>query len=80
MDGPSSMKVVILDEIDGVSDQFFKALRATMETFASNSRFIATCNYINKLPGLNFNLVRALTIFSALFKPNITLLYFEPSP
>ena len=50
MDGPSSMKVVILDEIDGVSDQFFKALRATMETFASNSRFIATCNYINKLP------------------------------
>ena len=50
MDGPSSMKVVILDEVDGVSDQFFKALRATMETFASNSRFIATCNYINKLP------------------------------
>ena len=49
MDGPSSMKVVILDEVDGVSDQFFKALRATMETFASNSRFIATCNYINKL-------------------------------
>jgi len=33
-----------------VSDQFFKALRATMETFSSNSRFIATCNYINKLP------------------------------
>ncbi len=50
MDGPSSLKVVILDEVDGVSDQFFKALRATMETFASNSRFIATCNYINKLP------------------------------
>lgn len=50
IDGPGSMKVVILDEIDGVSDQFFKALRATMETFASNSRFIATCNYINKLP------------------------------
>lgn len=50
MDTPGSFKVVILDEVDGVSDQFFKALRATMETFASNSRFIATCNYINKLP------------------------------
>jgi len=50
MDEPGMFKVVILDEVDGVSDQFFKALRATMETFASNSRFIATCNYINKLP------------------------------
>ena len=50
MDKPGMFKVVILDEVDGVSDQFFKALRVTMETFASNSRFIATCNYINKLP------------------------------
>jgi len=50
MDDRNKFKVVILDEVDGVSDQFFKALRATMETFASNSRFIATCNYINKLP------------------------------
>jgi replication factor C small subunit len=50
MDSPGSFKVVILDEVDGVSDQFFKALRATMEQFASNSRFIATCNYINKVP------------------------------
>ena len=50
MDKAGMFKVVILDEVDGVSDQFFKALRATMEQFASNSRFIATCNYINKLP------------------------------
>jgi len=50
MDKPGTFKVVILDEVDGVSDQFFKALRATMEQFASNSRFIATCIYINKLP------------------------------
>lgn len=50
IDKAGMFKVVILDEVDGVSDQFFKALRATMETFASNSRFIATCNYINKLP------------------------------
>lgn len=47
---PGTIRVVILDEVDGVSDQFFKALRATMEQFASTTRFIATCNYINKLP------------------------------
>jgi hypothetical protein len=28
MDAPGMFKVVILDEVDGVSDQFFKALRA----------------------------------------------------
>lgn len=50
MDARDKFKVVILDEVDGVSDQFFKALRATMEQFASNSRFIATCNYVNKIP------------------------------
>lgn len=50
LDDRGKFKVVILDEVDGVSDQFFKALRATMEQFAGNSRFIATCNYINKLP------------------------------
>jgi replication factor C small subunit len=50
LDDQGKMKIVILDEVDGVSDQFFKALRATMEQFASNSRFIATCNYVNKIP------------------------------
>lgn len=50
MEGKSRLKIVILDEIDGVSDQFFKALRGTMDKFKANSRFIATTNYINKLP------------------------------
>jgi DNA polymerase III delta prime subunit len=50
MDGKSSKKVVILDEFDGASDQFYKALRGTIEKFAGNARFIATCNYINKVP------------------------------
>jgi replication factor C small subunit len=50
MDEPGKMKVIILDEIDGVSDQFFKALRATMDQFNVNARFVATCNYINKIP------------------------------
>lgn len=50
MNEPGKLKVVLLDEIDGVSDQFFKALRATMDQFSINARFIATCNYINKVP------------------------------
>ena len=50
MDGAESLKVVILDELDGVSDQFFKALRGTIEKFAEQARFIGTCNYFNKIP------------------------------
>ncbi len=50
LDGKSSKKVIILDEFDGASDQFYKALRGTVEKFAGNTRFVATCNYINKVP------------------------------
>lgn len=44
------IKVVIMDECDGMSQQAFAALRATMEKCAANTRFIATCNYISKVP------------------------------
>ena len=47
-DGKAKTKVVILDEIEGGSDQFMKALRGVMEKF-TNTRFIATTNHINKL-------------------------------
>lgn len=50
MDGEESFKVIILDEVEGVSDQFFKALRGTIEKFAEQARFIATTNYVNKVP------------------------------
>lgn len=50
MDGANSTKIVVLDEFDGASDQFYKALRGTIEKFAKGTRFIATCNYLNKLP------------------------------
>jgi len=48
--GKAKYKIVILDEFDGASDQFYKALRGTVEKFAINTRFIATCNWINKVP------------------------------
>jgi len=50
IDGEKKLKVVILDEFDGVSDQYMKALRGTIEQFEKTARFIATCNYFNKIP------------------------------
>lgn len=52
MDGKESHKVVILDEMDGASDQFYKALRGFMEDerYVSRVRFIGTANYTNKIP------------------------------
>lgn len=50
LDGNRQLKFVILDEFDGVSDAYMKALRGTIEQFESTARFIATCNYFNKIP------------------------------
>ena len=50
IDGEKKLKVVILDEFDGVSDAYMKALRGTIEQYHSTARFIATCNYFNKIP------------------------------
>jgi DNA polymerase III delta prime subunit len=52
LDGEDSIKIVIPDEIDGASDQFYKALRGVMEDvrYVSKVRFIGTANYINKIP------------------------------
>lgn len=35
---------------DGASEEFFKALRVVMEKYAHTTRFIASCNYIQKIP------------------------------
>ena len=43
-------KIVILDEFDGATMDFFKAMRATMDEFNEIAIFVATCNYINKIP------------------------------
>jgi len=50
MNEENATKVVVLDEFDGASDRFYKALRGTIEKFAKNTRFVATCNWINKVP------------------------------
>ncbi len=50
LNGKKAQKVVLLDEFDGVSEQYLKAMRGVIEKFAATTRFIATCNYIQKIP------------------------------
>lgn len=45
----TSTKTVILDEFEGVSEEYFKALRGVMEEF-SNIKWLATTNYIASVP------------------------------
>lgn len=49
-DDAERQKVVFLDEIDGASPQFFKALRGFMDDYGTRVRFLCTTNYINKIP------------------------------
>jgi DNA polymerase III delta prime subunit len=44
-----NIKIIILDESDGLTPQAQKSLRAVMEEYAQNCRFILTCNYENKI-------------------------------
>lgn len=51
IDGDNSkVKVVLLEECDGFTPEAWKAMRATVEKYANSVRFIANCNYIEKVP------------------------------
>ena len=50
MSGGNGLKVVIMDEMDGMSAQAYQALRGCIEEFACNTRFVATCNFVTKVP------------------------------
>ena len=47
--GFKKWKIVILDESDFLTPNAQAALRNLMETFSKNSRFILTCNYVEKI-------------------------------
>ncbi|AGS81021.1 clamp loader large subunit [Caulobacter phage Cr30] len=42
-------KMVLIDEIDGMSEMAQKSLRNFMEAYAANCGFVATCNYKSKV-------------------------------
>jgi DNA polymerase III delta prime subunit len=50
MHGKQQTKVVILEECDGLTQDAWMAMRATMEKFHKNVRFIGNCNYPEKIP------------------------------
>ena len=48
--GEEQLKVIILEECDGLTLEAWKGLRATIEKYHKTVRFIANCNYIDKIP------------------------------
>ena len=47
--GFSKWKIVILDESDYTTQNFQAALRNVLETYSRSTRFILTCNFIEKI-------------------------------
>ena len=44
------IKVVLIDECDRITSAGWDGMRSTLEQFSSNTRFICTCNYVEKIP------------------------------
>ena len=49
MDGDASHKVIIIDEADNTTNDVQLLLRANIEAFYKNCRFIFTCNFKNRI-------------------------------
>ncbi len=65
LQGTGKHKVIIIDEADNTTNDVQLLLRANIETFHSNCRFIFTCNYRNKI-------IEPLQSRCAVFDFNIT--------
>ena len=50
MGGNDAVKVVFIDECDGFSDSAWKSLRNLIEKYSEHTRFICTCNLIDRIP------------------------------
>lgn len=48
--GQEKVKVIYIDEADGLTEQAWDALRETIEHYANSVRYICTCNKIDKIP------------------------------
>ena len=50
MGGNEVIKVVFIDEADGLTPNAWDALRETIEHYSSSVRYVCTCNKIDKIP------------------------------
>lgn len=50
MKGAEQLKVVLLEECDNLTNDAWMSLRATIEKYYKTVRFIANCNYLEKIP------------------------------
>ena len=81
------IKVVLIDECDGFSQQAWQGMRATVEQYASNTRFLLTCNYVDRIPDpiqsrfqmidFNFNSDEAKEIMIGQFKRIMNICHNE---
>lgn len=65
MGGKEKIKVIVLEECDGMTSDAFDSLRAVIEKYADSVRFIGNCNNINKIPApiqSRFNVIRVAPI------------------
>lgn len=49
-DGHEQLKIIVLEECDNMTLDAWKSLRSVMETYHKSVRFIANCNYLDKIP------------------------------
>jgi replication factor C small subunit len=75
--GFGGLKIIVCDEFDGFTAQGQEALRNTMEKYSKSTRFILTCNYVDRIISpirsrcQSFNLVPPSKPSVALFCANI---------
>jgi DNA polymerase III delta prime subunit len=48
--GKENLKCVVIEEFDAATPAFFDAIKVPMEKYVNTVRYIATTNYINKIP------------------------------
>lgn len=50
LNGKEQLKIVLLEECDNLTNDAWASLRATIEKYSKTVRFVANCNYIEKIP------------------------------
>lgn len=66
---PNRHKIIVLDEVDNMTDGAQQALRRIMEKYASTTRFVLACNQSDKVIG-EYNLKKSNFSMLYVFRTN----------